>query len=144
MATTRRTSGSPSPALPAQRSTCRRMRVMSRREHGQLRADVLRLMWSADGAVTANALTDLFPEDERPALTTLLTVLSRLEADGLVAREQHGRGSVFTVTRPQAEHFARQMSAVLGASADRVAVLQQFAGGLSADELQVLRTAIGD
>lgn len=117
---------------------------MGKRERGALRADVLRLLWAGDDPVTANALREAFPDAERPALTTLLTVLSRLEADGLVLREQHGRGSVFSATRPQAEHFADQMSEVLGAAADRRAVLQQFAGGLSAHDLEALRDAIAD
>ncbi|WP_158607643.1 BlaI/MecI/CopY family transcriptional regulator [Flexivirga caeni] len=117
---------------------------MSKRERGQLRADVLRLLWDGDGPVTANVLLDRFPTGERPALTTLLTVLSRLESEGLVAREQQGRASVFSVTRPQAEHFAQQMSQVLGASGDRSAVLQQFAGALSEHDLAVLRAALGD
>lgn len=117
---------------------------MGKRERGQLRADVLRLLWATDGPVTANALLDRFPDGERPALTTLLTVLSRLEAEGLVSREQHGRGSVFAVTSPQAEYFAREMSHVLGASEDRSAVLQQFAGALSEHDLAVLRAAIRD
>ncbi|GGB29604.1 hypothetical protein GCM10011492_20010 [Flexivirga endophytica] len=117
---------------------------MTKRERGALRADVLRRLWAGADPVTANALRDAFPETERPALTTLLTVLSRLEAEGLVQREQQGRGSVFSATQPQAEHFAGQMSDVLGAAADRSAVLQQFAGGLSEHDLQVLRAAIRD
>ncbi|WP_446666723.1 BlaI/MecI/CopY family transcriptional regulator [Flexivirga sp. B27] len=117
---------------------------MSKRERGALRADVLRRLWAAETPLTANALRDSFPIAERPALTTLLTVLSRLEAEDLVHREQQGRGSVFAATRPQAEHFADRMTEVLGAAADRRAVLQQFAGGLSGRDLQALRDALDD
>lgn len=117
---------------------------MSKRERGALRADVLRLLWASDDPATATALREQFPDPERPALTTLLTVLSRLEAEDLVLREQHGRGSVFSATRPQAEHLAGQMSDMLGGAADRGAVLQQFAGGLSERDLTLLRAAISD
>lgn len=105
---------------------------------------MLRLLWAHDGPATASALLDAFPPNERPALTTLLTVLSRLEADGLVSREHRGRASVFAPTHAQDVHFAQEMSQVLHDSVDRGAVLQQFAGGLSAQDLEVLRKAIGD
>lgn len=117
---------------------------MGKRERGALRADVLRLLWASGEPLTANALREAFPDDERPALTTLLTVLSRLEAEDLVRREQHGRGSVFSAARPQAAHFADRMTEVLGAAADRRAVLQEFAGGLSEHDLQALRDALDD
>lgn len=117
---------------------------MSKRERGALRADVLRLLWASGDPMTAATLREKFPEAERPALTTLLTVLSRLETEELVLREHHGRGSVFSATRPQAVHLAGQMSDVLGGAADRGAVLQQFAGGLSERDLALLRAAIRD
>lgn len=116
---------------------------MSRREHGALESHVMRLLWRrADGA-TSRDLSEMFEESERPARTTLLTVLSRLEDKGLVVRTPGPAGAVFTAASMEAEHGAASMSQMLHEMSDRQAALTHFVGHLDADDLESLRRAFG-
>lgn len=117
--------------------------MTTRRAPGSLETEVLRRLWDADGPLTSRQLRESFPTDTRPALTTVLTVLSRLEVKQLVGRRDAVGGSVFTASRPEAEQVAGSMNSLLQRVANREAVLARFAGSLDEQDTAALRRALG-
>jgi predicted transcriptional regulator len=94
-------------------------------------------LWAAEGPVAATTLRDELA-DRGLALTTVHTVLTRLEQKGLV-RHDDGRPRRFSACAGRAEYAAELMHEVLGQSADRQAVLARFVGSVDADEARLLR-----
>jgi predicted transcriptional regulator len=111
---------------------------------GDLERTVMDRLWSAAGPVSAADLRDALA-DRDLALTTVHTVLTRLEQKGFVVHDE-GRPRRFRPRASREEHAAELMSEVLGQAADRQAVLARFVGSVSEDEVQMLRRllAAGD
>jgi len=111
-----------------------------RRPAGTLEAEVLAVL-RADGV-------PLSPGDVRRRLgtatwgalsySTVVTIMSRLHAKGLLTRERAGRGFAYTLT-DEASLAASRMSQALDAGADHGAVLTQFVSGLSGRDARLLR-----
>ncbi|WP_104092221.1 BlaI/MecI/CopY family transcriptional regulator [Arthrobacter sp. GMC3] len=118
---------------------------------GDLERAVMDLLWEHPEAITANTLRDLLSQrtsdaglDSRPlAVTTVLTVLSRLEKKGLVERERSSRPHRYRSVTSRAEHTAELMLEVLGSAPDREAVLARFIGTVSDGEADTLRKLLG-
>ncbi|MET4001444.1 MULTISPECIES: BlaI/MecI/CopY family transcriptional regulator [Arthrobacter] len=118
---------------------------------GDLERAVMDLLWEHQEAITANILRDLLSQrttddnaESRPlAVTTVLTVLSRLEKKGLVERERASRPHRYRAVTSREEHTAELMLEVLGSAPDREAVLARFIGTVSPGEAQTLRTLLG-
>lgn len=118
---------------------------------GDLERAVMDLLWEHPEAITANTLRDLLSkrttdagDDSRPlAVTTVLTVLSRLEKKGLVERERSSRPHRYRSVTSRAEHTAELMLEVLGSAPDREAVLARFIGTVSDGEAETLRKLLG-
>lgn len=117
---------------------------------GELERAVMDLLWEHPEAITANTLRDLLsqrtdsPEESRPlAVTTVLTVLSRLEKKGLVARERTSRPHRYRAVTSRADHTAELMLEVLGSAPDREAVLARFIGTVGDGEAATLRKLLG-
>ncbi|WP_077488621.1 BlaI/MecI/CopY family transcriptional regulator [Sinomonas mesophila] len=113
---------------------------------GELERSVMDLLWSAPEASTANDLRDRLASNEGPdhagkdlAVTTVLTVLSRLEKKGLVERERGTRPHRYRAVSTREEHTATLMHEALGTAPDREAVLARFIGAVSDAEAATLR-----
>ena len=104
---------------------------------GELERAVMDQLWSADGPVAATELRAGLA-DRGIALTTVHTVLTRLEQKGFVTHDE-ARPRRFTARASREDHAAELMHEVLGRSADRQAVLARFVGGVDADEVRLLR-----
>ncbi|MGY1601551.1 BlaI/MecI/CopY family transcriptional regulator [Geodermatophilus sp. SYSU D00815] len=104
---------------------------------GDLERAVMERLWAADGPVAATTLRDELA-DRGLALTTVHTVLTRLEQKGFVVHDD-ARPRRFAPRASREEHAAELMHEVLGQSADRQAVLARFVGTVSEDEAQLLR-----
>ncbi|GIT79131.1 hypothetical protein LLS1_08000 [Leifsonia sp. LS1] len=100
-------------------------------------------LWAGDAPITANELRDKLSavrgEGKTPALTTVLTVLSRLEQKGMVDRDRDARPHVYFATLTRAGHVADLMHEVLESSSDRTEALAYFVGTVDESEAQVLR-----
>ena len=103
---------------------------------GELERSVMECLWSAEGPVAAPALRDELGGDL--ALTTVHTVLTRLEQKGFVVHDDD-RPRRFSARASREDHAAELMHEVLGQSADRQAVLARFVGSVNADEARLLR-----
>ena len=104
---------------------------------GELERTVMERLWAADGPVSATELRDLLT-DRGLALTTVHTVLTRLEQKGLVGHDD-ARPRRFAARASREEHTAELMHEVLGQAADRQAVLARFVGSVTPGEASLLR-----
>ncbi|RIX30586.1 hypothetical protein D1781_03985 [Amnibacterium setariae] len=117
--------------------------VVGRRAHGQLKTTVLALLREAGEPVSARMLLERWPDAEpKPAFTTVITVLTRLQQAGAVERLDGGEAR-FRVRAVAGGVAAESMLAALLESADRGAALMSFAEQLDATDLDVLRRAVG-
>ena len=121
---------------------------------GELERAVMDLLWAGQEAATANTLRDQLArtsgvqdgaghEGKELAVTTVLTVLSRLEKKGLVERERGTRPHRYQAVSSREEHTAELMHEVLGSAPDREAVLARFIGSVSEGEAATLRKLLG-
>lgn len=106
---------------------------------GELERSVMDRLWSA-GPLAATELRDALA-DRGLALTTVHTVLGRLEQKGFVLHDD-GRPRRFRARGTREEHAAELMHEVLGQAADRQAVLARFVGGVSSEEMRMLRALL--
>jgi predicted transcriptional regulator len=103
---------------------------------GELERSVMECLWSAEGPVAAPALRDELGGDL--ALTTVHTVLTRLEQKGFVVHDG-GRPRRFSPTASREERAAELMHEVLGQAGNRQAVLARFVGTVDPEEARLLR-----
>jgi predicted transcriptional regulator len=104
---------------------------------GELESSIMELLWSAESPRSAPELRDTH-RDGALALTTIYTVLARLEDKGLVEHDE-SRPRRFLASATRAEHSASVMRDVLAQASDRDAVLTRFIGTVSAEEARLLR-----
>ncbi|AYL40014.1 MULTISPECIES: BlaI/MecI/CopY family transcriptional regulator [Streptomyces] len=112
-----------------------------RRGQGELEALVLAALREADGPATAGWVQERVGDDL--AYTTVITILTRLLAKGVVTRERAGRSFSWTPASDQAGLAASRMRKVLDAESDREAVLASFVTGLGPDDERLLRDLLG-
>ncbi|MGA5818436.1 BlaI/MecI/CopY family transcriptional regulator [Kitasatospora sp. NPDC094028] len=112
-----------------------------RRDHGALEAEVMAVLWAEGRPMTAGQVHEaLGAADLHPK--TVLTVLGRLHAKGLLGRERTGRAHAYAPNRGPADEVASQMNQALVRGADRLAVLQHFVAGLDPADEQALRALL--
>jgi predicted transcriptional regulator len=113
-----------------------------RRGAGQLEAAALDVLQAAGTALTPGEVRDRLGGEL--AYTTVVTILSRLHAKGVLTRLRSGRAYNYAPVADEPGLAARRMRGVLEAEADREAVLARFVSGLSAADEQLLRRMLGD
>lgn len=102
----------------------------------------MRALWTAAAPLSANAIQATF-DDPAPAQTTILTVLSRLEAKGLVSRRALSpRRVMFEPAVSSAQAHAADMVEVLDGAQDREDALMAFTDNLSEGDLDLVMDAI--
>jgi predicted transcriptional regulator len=112
------------------------------RNQGQLEAQVLDALWNANDEVTSQQLLEAM--DDGIALTSLLTVLSRLADKELVERRSgDGRSLLFKAAVTREQHAADQLLKIIGATDNPALAFAHFTKGLDKDALQALRDSLG-
>ena len=118
-----------------------------RRAAGALEAEILAIVRAADGPLTPGEVRQrLAPATQAGrgdlSYSTVVTIVSRLHAKGLLERERSGRAFAY---RPvdDASLAASRMSQVLGSEHDHDAVLSRFVSGLSSRDTRLLRELLG-
>jgi len=136
-----------------------------RRAAGALEAEILAIVRAADGPLTPGEVRQRLggatqagadqpgadqPGADQPgadqaggrpgelSYSTVVTIVSRLHAKGLLARQRAGRGFTYTPV-DEASLAASRMSQVLGSENDHDAVLSRFVSGLSSRDARLLR-----
>ncbi|HEY0485650.1 MAG TPA: BlaI/MecI/CopY family transcriptional regulator [Mycobacteriales bacterium] len=110
---------------------------------GELERAVMDVLWSSPQALTARQVAGGLASRDL-ALTTVLTVLSRLEVKGHVRRTRDGRAHHYEATSSREDHVAGLMHEVLGAASDRTAALARFAGQVTVEEAEALQSALAE
>ncbi|WP_326692617.1 MULTISPECIES: BlaI/MecI/CopY family transcriptional regulator [unclassified Streptomyces] len=108
-----------------------------RRGQGQLEAQVLTVLGTASGPVTATWVQQRLGGDL--AYTTVVTILTRLHAKQAVTRTREGRSYVWSPVADEAGLAALRMRRVLDSETDRDAVLASFVSSLSPDDERLMR-----
>lgn len=111
---------------------------------GELERSIMDLLWATSGSLTANDARDALAQSsgvdgKELAVTTVLTVLSRLEKKRFVSRERHVRPHRYRAIQSREEHTADLMSQAFDRAVDREAVLARFLGTMSSDDAEALR-----
>jgi predicted transcriptional regulator len=111
-----------------------------RRASGSLEAEVLAVLRAAGMPLTPGQVRERLDARQRRELaySTVVTIMSRLHAKGLLARERAGRGFAYTPV-DDASLAAGQMNRALDGGADHDAVLTRFVSGLSGRDARLLR-----
>ena len=117
----------------------------SRRPPGALEAEVMNVLRAAGTPLSPGQVRERLAarQLEELSYSTVVTIVSRLHAKGLLARERSGRGFVYTPLDP-ASLAAGQMSRALDGDADHRAVLSRFVSGLSGRDARLLRRLLVD
>jgi predicted transcriptional regulator len=114
----------------------------TRRGAGELEAAALAVLQAAKDSLT--------PAEVRERLggclayTTVVTILSRLYAKGVLTRSRCGRAYSYAPVADEAGLAARRMRGVLEAEPDREAVLARFVSGMSPADEQLLRRMLAE
>lgn len=116
-----------------------------RRPAGALEAEVLAVLRAAQVPLSPGQVRERLAIRPRGELSysTVVTIMSRLHAKGLLARERAGRGFAYTPV-DAASLAAGQMNRALDTGADRRAVLTSFVSGLSGRDTRLLRRLLAD
>ena len=119
-------SGGPDADVPARR-----------RGQGELEAQVLSTLRAAPEPVPAGWVRERL--GGTLAYTTVITILTRLHAKGVVTRQRVGRSFAWTAAAGEAGLAAHRMRRVLDGEADREAVLASFVSSLPPQDEELLR-----
>jgi predicted transcriptional regulator len=111
--------------------------VPGRRAAGKLEAAVLGVLQQAGAALSPAQVREQVGGDL--AYTTVVTILTRLHAKGVLSREKTGRVYRYAPVADEPGLAARRMTRVLDSEADREAVLARFVSSLSRRDEELLR-----
>ena len=110
---------------------------------GDLERAVMDVMWDSPEPLTATGLRDALnasgSQGKDLAITTVMTVLSRLEAKNFVVRDRDARPHLYSAAMTREDHVAELMHEVLGSASDRDAVLARFVGQVTQHDAERLR-----
>jgi len=114
----------------------------ARRGAGELEAAVLAVLQAAGRPLAPGEVREQLGDGL--AYTTVVTILSRLHAKGVLDRRKAGRAFRYAPVADEPGLAARRMARVLDGEADREAVLARFVSGLSSADEDLLRRMLGD
>ena len=112
----------------------------ARRAAGTLESEVLGILRAASGPLSPGDVRQRLTAGQRGELSysTVVTIVSRLHAKGLLARQRAGRGFTYSPVE-ETSLAASRMSQALGSEIDHAAVLRRFVSGLSGRDARLLR-----
>ena len=113
-----------------------------RRAAGELAAEVLAVLQDAGSPLSPGEVRERVGGDL--AYTTVVTILSRLHAKGVLDRWKSGRAYLYAPVADSPGLAARRMARVLDEETDREAVLARFVSVLSPGDEDLLRRMLAD
>ncbi|MFP5318209.1 MAG: BlaI/MecI/CopY family transcriptional regulator [Acidimicrobiia bacterium] len=106
---------------------------------GPLEAELLHLLWSRGGWLSAPDAHEALAAHRPLAYTTVSTVLIRLWQKGHLERVRDGRAFAYRAVHTKEQHTAARMAGLLAELDDRPRALSWFLEFLDADERAQLR-----
>lgn len=116
--------------------------VPGRRGAGELEAAVLDVLQRGGSPLSPGEVRERIGGDL--AYTTVVTILSRLHAKGVLDRRKSGRAYRYLPVADEPGLAARRMASVLDGERDREAVLARFVSALSDSDEELLRKMLGE
>lgn len=115
--------------------------MADKRKQGALESEVLGCLWDRPAGLTSQQLLAMLGEEVK--LTTVLTVLTRLEDKGQVTKSPGaGRSFIFSATTTREQHTAEQLLKLVGSDANPAAVFSHFTQGLTDSQVAELKRAL--
>lgn len=120
-----------------------------RRAAGELESEILGILRRASEPLSPGDVRQRLAAGQREehreelSYSTVVTIVSRLHAKGLLTRQRVGRGFTYSPV-DEASLAAGRMSRALGSGTNRDAVLSQFVSGLSGRDARLLRRLLAD
>jgi predicted transcriptional regulator len=116
----------------------------SGRQQGELEALILDALWNSSGEpLTSQQILELVSPDGSLALTTIVTVLSRLVDKELVTRKPGaGRSLLFSAAQSREQHTADLMLKLVSGADNPSLAFSHFADGLTPAQLEALRNSL--
>lgn len=115
------------------------------RQQGELENLVLDVLWDAEQPMTSAEVLAECNKSGDLALTTILTVLSRLVDKDLVQRTQgETRSLLFAPTTTREQHTARQLLELVNESENQALTLSHFTAGLSKKSVAALKKLLNE
>lgn len=116
---------------------------MSKRKQGELEAQVLGCLWDRPDGLSSQQILAMLGDDSL-AITTVLTVLTRLSDKGLVEKHAgEGRTLVFKAATTREQHTAELLISAMQ-NANPAMVFSHFAAGLDESQAAALRKILGN
>jgi predicted transcriptional regulator len=117
------------------------------RNQGELEAEIMAVLWSSQSQGKAQLSSQEVAEKLNPeralAITTVLTVLSRLVDKDLVVRVPGpGRSLLFSAAQTREQHDASLLLRVFESSDNPLLAFSHFAKSLPQDQLDKLRQSL--
>lgn len=112
------------------------------RTFGELESEIMRAVWRADEPVTGHDIADSLDKERQLAYTTIITVIERLRAKGVLTRFRDGRSYRYQAKVASEEYAALLMGQVLSSAENPSGTLLRFAGELDPAEAAALREAL--
>lgn len=109
-------------------------RLVAGQKVGRLESEILQHLWAEHDWVSGRRLWEVLGSQTR-AYTTVMTVLGRLVAKGLVERTEHVRGHLYRAAGDPDQMTAQAIRSLLDATQDPRAALAHFVAGLDDSEL---------
>ena len=121
------------------------MTKKQKRQPGELESLILGCLWDSERALSSQEVQAAASAPGDLALTTVLTVLSRLEDKGLVAREiESGRSLMFRAVESREQHTARLMLGMIEEESNPALAFSYFAKGLTKAQRASLKRILGE
>ena len=118
--------------------------MSNKRKQCELESQILGCLWDRPEGLTSQQILAMLGDDEL-AITTVLTVLSRLSDKGLVGREKaSGRTFLFKSTSSREQNTASAMLAALEKTDNPALVFGHLVEGLSHAQIESLKKALND
>ena len=119
--------------------TPRRASRNARLAMGELEAQVLDVLWQADGWLTPGDVQAALSARRPLAYTTAMTILVRLWKKGTLERRKEGRAYAYHAIQSREERAAARMNELLGNAGNQSAALAHFVHALTPAERTRLR-----
>ena len=114
---------------------------------GQLECRIMEHLWNSPQPQTVRQVHQSLLIDRTLAYNTVMTVLRRMSAKGLVVQHRCRRAHRYSAAQRRDELVAGLMLDALGHAVnygDRLAALIHFAGRVGADDIQALKYALAE
>jgi predicted transcriptional regulator len=113
------------------------------RQQGELEQLILEILWASPTPLTSHEILERANAESALALTTVLTVLSRLVDKGLATRGAgEGRSLLFSAAQTREQHTADLLLKIVSGSSNPALAFSHFAEGLNDTDLAALRQVL--